>query len=242
MPILSTIPFQDRIIEAKSRLSFIEDYLVDSGSFTADRMVMSTSGSGASAGSTNVTEAGAFGIYQFSTGTSTTGQSNTILASVGAGTNGPFFLGQGIIKTTLRLKTGANLSDGTNTYRILFGLVKPWDSTTITDGAWFEYDSTSSANWRYRTASSSSSTSNSSSISVDANTWYRLRLEINAAASSVEYFIDDVSIGTINTNIPGSSGPSVQLKAGIHKSAGTTARNFLIDYIVFQYDFTTLRD
>ena len=68
---------------------------------------------------------------------------------------------------------------------------------------WFSAD-TAATNWYMRCSNAGTTTSLDTSTAVDTN-WHKFTLVINAAASSVEGFIDDVSIGTISTNIPSTS-------------------------------------
>jgi hypothetical protein len=74
-----------------------------------------------------------------------------------------------------------------------------------------------------------------------AATLIRLKIVVNAAASSVEFFVNGVSIGTETTNIPSAAGDEVYPMIGIFKSAGTTASLAQIDYVAFQIDLTTPR-
>jgi hypothetical protein len=76
---------------------------------------------------------------------------------------------------------------------------------------------------------------------VTAGQWYKLAVEVNAAGTLVTYYIDDVSVGTIATNIPTGVGRTFGPAVKIEKSAGTTARTFLIDYCQYFYHLTTSR-
>ncbi len=53
---------------------------------------------------------------------------------------------------------------------------------------------------------------------------------VNSAGTSVEFFIDGVSQGTTTTNIPTSTN-DVEVCAVVLKSAGTSARGVVLDYI-----------
>jgi hypothetical protein len=73
---------------------------------------------------------------------------------------------------------------------------------------------------------------------VTASVWFRLEAIINAAASSVTFYFDGTSVGTITTNIPT---PATAFGCSIIKSAGTTARYLFIDYLRLTQGFTTQR-
>ncbi len=124
----------------------------------------------------------------------------------------------------------ATLSDGSNTYLIYVGGGDDVASGDHVDGVYFGYDSTVSANWLMCTSSNSARTKTASSSEVAADTFYKLRIEVNAAGTSVEYFVDDVSIGTVATNIPTGQtrqfGPNIK----IVKSVGTTERGVRVDF------------
>ncbi len=61
--------------------------------------------------------------------------------------------------------------------------------------------------------------------------WVKLGFLVNAAGTSVEYFIDDVSVGTETTNIPINASEESGLWFKIEKSAGGTARTIEVDYV-----------
>jgi hypothetical protein len=75
---------------------------------------------------------------------------------------------------------------------------------------------------------------------VNANQWYKLRIDINAAGTSVTFFINDVLVATHTTNIPSSTTAIAPISI-IHKSAGTTARTMLTDYFMYEEIFTNPR-
>lgn len=113
--------------------------------------------------------------------------------------------------------------------------------TTITDGVYLYYThSVSSGNWTAECKVSSVATTVDTGVAVAINTWYKLRIEINAAASSVEFFVDGVSVATINTNIPTSTALSTML--GIEApNTGSGQVIGYFDYILTQKTLTTAR-
>ncbi len=55
-----------------------------------------------------------------------------------------------------------------------------------------------------------------------------LRWELNADATSVEFFINGTSVGTITTNIPATQ---MDLVGTMIKATGTTLRRSYLDYV-----------
>ncbi len=175
------------------------------------------------------------GVLKLQTGTTTTGRAG-IVSSSGYG---EFLFGAGVytIESEIYITT---LSDGTDTYGLRFGFGD--DATAdFTDGAYFEYLSTTSANWYMCTANNSTRTKTDTSTAVVAGAWLKLKIVVNAAGTSAEYFINGVSAGTVTTNIPTTTGRETSAMYSIIKSAGTTNRIFLIDWVWLHIDLTTSR-
>jgi|GEM_PF-2061502 len=106
------------------------------------------------------------------------------------------------------------------------------------NGVYFEYDRATSGDFfRIRTANSSTRTTTVTGTAVAAATWYKLRAVVNAAGTSIQYFINGSSVGTITTNIPtGAISPDMHSL----RSAGA-ARSFRIDYFYLVQTFTSSR-
>lgn len=120
-----------------------------------------------------------------------------------------------------------------NTLRVGIG-----DTATgeFTDGVYFE--NVSGSTWIIGTANNSSRTETDSGVSVAVGTYQTLRWVINSTATSVEYFIDGVSAGTITTNIPTArtSGPVISIDM---TAAGD--RNLDVDFFNLYRFFTSDR-
>jgi hypothetical protein len=158
--------------------------------------------------------------------------------------NTNFTLGNGLLVYET-LVMFPSLSNSTDRYQFLFGIGKAWNSATQTDGVWITYDeggigagSTASANFQCATAATSVRTFTDAGVAVVAGTWYRLRIEINAAATSVVFKISGSTVATITTTIPT---VSIAPFISMIKSVGTTARTGSIDYISLKQKFTTAR-
>jgi hypothetical protein len=136
--------------------------------------------------------------------------------------------GGGVMRFECSIKLSA-LSDGTDTYTAMFGWFDT-SSTSPTDGAYIRYThSVNSGNWQGITRSNSSETPVNGSVAASTS-WTKLGIQVAADGSSVEFFVDGVSIGTSSATIPTGAGRETGLRMGIIKSAGTTARTVSLDY------------
>jgi hypothetical protein len=130
------------------------------------------------------------------------------------------------------------LSDGTNRFDVTAGFGDAFNSSFHDNGIYLYYrDNVNSGQWVGRTENSGSVTDVNSAVAVVGGTWYLLAIEVNAAATSVEFFVNGTSIGTSATNIPSAAG----LHFGIDEQVGTTARTFQVDYCRMYQKFTTAR-
>lgn len=100
---------------------------------------------------------------------------------------------------------------------------------------------TASPNWKIVTCNSSVRTFTDTGVAVSAGAWVKLEILINAAATSVEFFINNVSVGTISTNIPSGISKAMIINNQILKTIGTTSRNLYMDYVAYKQTFTTPR-
>ena len=111
------------------------------------------------------------------------------------------------------------------------------DSNTLTDtvdGVYFEYDQGQSPNWRCKTASNNSRTIVTTSVVVQNANWIDLHINVDASAQIARFYIDDVLVATINTNIPTSPGRETSIGYVIAKTVGGTARYVCLDRIYFK--------
>lgn len=119
-------------------------------------------------------------------------------------------------------------------------------SADMTDGAYFEYDRLSSTNWRLKTANSGVRTTVDSGIAV-ATGYVKLRVEVNAAGTQADFYINDVLVtdgspAPLTTNIPTGAGRTFGVVAGaILKSAGLTNREAYLDTLYVDQELTTPR-
>lgn len=122
------------------------------------------------------------------------------------------------------------LSTVTEEYITRFGFHSSISSAAPAHGAFFEYDRLNSVNWRIRTYAATSPTTTTTSTAVAAGAWTKFSITINSAASLVTFYINGVSVGTINATIPSGTSQAVSPVFQMIKSAGSTARNLYIDW------------
>jgi hypothetical protein len=205
-----------------------------------DRMAWSpaTSGTGAaasvSAGNATLASGGHLGVARIASGTAVA--STAALAWSGALANAIVLgTGESAYVSLIRLPILATVA---NDYILRIGLGTS-TSADHTDGVYFEYNRATSANWICKTASQSTRTSTTTSVAVAINTWIKLEWRCNSAGTSVEFFINGVSVATITTNIPTVTGKGCGGNFQIVNVAGTLARECFIDYFYFTKSFTS---
>lgn len=194
-----------------------------------------TSGTGAAnARNSSDAEAGHPGIIEQQTGTATNGkaavQSNATFILFGGGTWTYY--------AVVRIPT---LSDGTNrfVYRAGFTENTAGDST---DGAYLRYsDSLSSGAWECVARNNGSETATSTAVTVVANTWYLLKIIVNAAGSNVNCTVNGAGSTDVASNIPTSAGRSTGFGASINKTLGTTSRYADMDMFAVNWLATSSR-
>ena len=226
---------QDNIDMARKRVHIIEDFFgyADATQQLGSVMAGNITGTGASVDSVPVTETGVFGVWQLTTGTTTTGASG-----VSTGDFSAFSLGQGSVTFEGYIKIPTLSAVGEEfIFRVGFGDIV---NGLPVDMVGFEYDRLTSVNWRTRCRSNSVSSTSTTSTAVGTG-WTRLKIVVNAAGTSADFFIGGSNVGTIATNVPAGVGRELTIIASIVKSAGTTARTAKLDYMALDMDLTTPR-
>lgn len=171
----------------------------------------------------------ATGLGQSQTGTTATASVRTFT------TSSNIEIGGGVIIFCTRV--GINpLFDVTNDGLARFGLGNIITATRAdqdhTQGIYFEYDRSLSANWRLCTASGSIRTKNDSGIAVAVG-YVNICFIVNEAGTSVQFYINGIAVGTpITTNLP--FGLAIGYNGYIHKKAGTTNYGLSQDYVQLQ--------
>jgi hypothetical protein len=173
------------------------------------------------------------GVVGLTTGTDTTGR-----ASIGNVTPGGYAITTGCALGVLRVAVNT-ATDGTNTFAGYFGFFDT-SGGTVTDGAGYEYRwSGSAAEWNHAVADATSVTRAASGVTVD-NTYKIFVIFINADGTRVDFFrCEDSSSFTkdasVTTDLP-EVADLVSFGASVIKSAGTTSRTMIVDYMGFRLD------
>jgi mRNA-degrading endonuclease toxin of MazEF toxin-antitoxin module len=140
------------------------------------------------------------------------------------------------------------LSDVTNRFRFQTGFGDLATASNDNNGAIIIYDeggtangTIASPNWQCVTSNNGLRTLTTTSVAVTTN-WVKLKIIVNADATSITYFINGSLVATHITTIPTYAlGRRFKVKQGIFKTIGTTARNVNCDYLFYENNLTTLR-
>lgn len=201
-------------------------------------MIVSGTGTGSSVNTTGPV-ANRPGVVSISAGTTNSGYTG-LFAGAGLKLAG----GAWVYEAAVRVPT---LSTSGERFVLKFGLTNSFTGLDELDAVTFIYDeggvtagSSASANWQLCTSNANTRTYTDSGVVVPANTWTKLRLEINAGGTSVTFYIDGSSVGTVATNLPAST-RNLNIAAFIMKNVGTTARTVDIDYIFAELIFNSGR-
>jgi hypothetical protein len=166
------------------------------------------------------------GILSLTTGSTAVGRV-FLLTNVGSGHH----LGVGgLTRTGTWIETSALLSTALQRYTLRTGFFSIILPNTIANGVGFEYqDNQNGGRWQAIAADGIGETSVDTGVLVAGTTWYKQEVEINAAGTSAEYFIDDVSVATIATDLPTGIGFSNFYNTHIMKLVGTAPRTLYVD-------------
>lgn len=124
------------------------------------------------------------------------------------------------------------LFDATNNMVLRCGLGDIYTSNADqNNGAYFEYNFSTSNNWVLRVADAGVRQSTISSTVVGTSAYLKFNVRFNAAASTVEYLIDNVVVGSFSSGLPtGRFGPFVQLRR--NGAAGNATRSVYVDQML----------
>ena len=118
-------------------------------------------------------------------------------------------------------------------------------TTTIadpTDGIYFQYNTTTTAgNWFMCAQNNNAVTCLDTGVArtTTINTYQRFKFVTNSTGASVEFFINEASVGTVSTNLPANTRP-IGPAIAMHTVDGV-ARAWKIDYYQIKRNLTTLR-
>lgn len=199
------------------------------------------SGTGTGTNSQTTDGAGRVGLVRSTTGTTATGRAAVSTHGSAVRLGG----GSWVFETSFNITTTSN---STERYALPIGFIDTYTAVNQVDGVYFLYDeggastgSTASGNWQCVTVSNSVRTFTTTSTAVVQGTWTTLRIEVNAAANSVSFFVNGTNVATHTTNIPSGSGRETGFGWLLMKSVGTTARTVDFDYLSALSLLTTAR-
>lgn len=232
----SALPAWEDAVDPTREVRMYEDWIADSAG--ALRW-LTANNAGAGAVETtqgSLVDANHPGILQFATGTTTTGRSGRTLggAASAAATTG-FKVGGGIISQEwlVRIEDLATVGED---YALFVGNAD--NVAAQTDGIYFFYQRSVSTNWSAVTRAASTSTTTDTGVAAAEDAWIKLRIEVNAAGTSVAFYINGSLVATNTTNIPSAFiAPMIR----VTKSAGTTSRLFYCDYFKHYQRFSSTR-
>lgn len=117
------------------------------------------------------------------------------------------------------------------------------DNAKPVDGAYVEYDSAASANWRYCTANNSVRSEVASAVPVVASSWHMIEVAVNAAGTIADFFVNGVLIGTLAANIPTTIVRTTRFGFHVVRLAGTPSlfEQLSVDSIGIDADFQPSR-
>lgn len=240
-----------RTVEPKRELFFYDDFTGQASSTNllnfGDTVWFGDFAGTASGISSPVPISNDIGVVQLESGTTATSR-----ASMNKSFTAISF-GKGVFVAEMRVRFNA-LSNGTQNViaRIGYGDKNSASGTIgasdFTNGVYFEYDfsqTTPNHYWRCKTAVSGgvgTPTVTTTTTAIAANTWYTLRIEVNAAANSAKFYVDGVLVATNTTNIPtGVNSCGAVAIIGRILGAGVPNIGLLVDYWIHSYILTTLR-
>jgi hypothetical protein len=206
----------------------------------------------ASGGSSTIANGGAIpnrtnqqGVIAFQTGTSSAFGYVTYYGSSGSQ---QLWFGGGAWNFETLINISA-LSTLLERYRLIFGFGSVISNAQETDGVFITYDeggtangTAASANWQCVTVANSVRTLTTTTTAVTAAAWNNLRIEVNAAGTSVTFYVNGTAIATHTTNIPlPSNSRYFHMKMQIAKQIGLTSRAVYCDYVGYENILTTPR-
>jgi len=221
-------------------LNLYDDFLNNSsGAATIGSLGWNLTTSGASIAVQQADAANRAGIRRWSTSTAVGNR-----ACIDLGVTSMYASG-GAISTEYSVRF-VTLPNATDDHVIYIGLHNTTGAGAPTNGVYFIVDQAVTGSYseiRGRCTKASAST-DTTDVSISANTWYRLRIEINAAATSASFYLDDSQVGSaVVSNLPDTSSNLVSpMAVMVRKTVGSNNVTPLdIDYCWFYQTLTTPR-
>ncbi len=154
------------------------------------------------------------------------GQKTFIIYDGNGSAVGSFVLGGGLLTLNIIMNIVTLSGITGNRYTMRLGLGDTaGGGTDQVNGCYFEYsDNINSGNWVLKTSAASSRTTTNTAVAV-ATGWHNFQIQVNAAASSVNYTLDGVSLNNIATNIPSAA---ISFFIDIAQNLGSYSAGFVV--------------
>ncbi|TXL71199.1 hypothetical protein FHP25_31310 [Vineibacter terrae] len=137
----------------------------------------------------------------------------------------------GAIRLLFIVKTEDTLSTSGDRYIVQMGLPAEGDSQLNQEGIYVKYsDNVNGGRWQLVTRSGGVESTADTGVTVQADTWYRIQIDIAADASSASCTINGGSPVTVSTNV---YDQDATLNVGFRKVSGTNERGLVVDFISF---------
>jgi hypothetical protein len=140
-----------------------------------------------------------------------------------------------------------SLSTAIEEYAEQIGLGDSVNASEHVDGVYFEYDragSTGGADiWKICAAANSTRTKTETAIAptLYTNAMQRMAIIVNSGATRCDFWINEVKVGTVTTNIPSGLARSTTINFGGTKTVGSTQRYAGLGYCKFVKSYTARR-
>lgn len=158
-----------------------------------------------------------------------TGPGTNVFSYVGT-FKSAWLAGGGELNGIVELLTEANLSSAAQRYAVRAGFHDITSFVEPVDGIYFRYvDNVNAGKWECVTRQNNTETVADSAVAVVASTRYLLEVDVNAAGTSVDFYINGALVATNVTNIPTAGGRETGFGASITKTVGTTSRKITLD-------------
>lgn len=175
-----------------------------------------------------------------------TGSCGVIESSTGTGSNNGYaginyrssaislFTGSGGVLISISKIRLPVLSVAEQGFDIRVGFGDSISPTDHTDSCgYFKYShNTNGGNWVISTANNATRTKTNTTVAPVANQWIYLKTVTNSSGTQTDFYIDNVLVGSITTNIPTTVARAFDYSCFILKHAGFTTRSMLTDRCV----------
>lgn len=230
-----TTPSSNGSFDPSTSFIFFEDFMDEVTAHSADLQLTISGGGGGQIGFNDVNHPGIFRIYSNGTGTRAYLGTNPTVLGIGGGVWN--------FEALIQIPT---LSNSTDRFQTLIGFISNNSSIDQAHGVYFLYDnggvttgSSASTNWQTVSAAGGTKTFNTGLVTtvVAVNTWYKLKIIINAAGTQADFYINNTLVATHTANIPTLGGFGMF----IGQSAGAGLCFISVDYMSANSTFTTPR-